>query len=563
MSVKTSNNAIKVAVISGFISLLVYLRALSCGFVTLDDPLYVLENPIIRSLDWDFFSSIFNHTYANWWMPLTWISLAIDYHFWELNPFGYHLTNIVLHALNTGLVVLIADAVLKHQGSRVKGQGEFEGQGSRGKGQEGDQGKYLYPAALLLAGLLWGIHPLRVESVAWVTERKDVLNGLFALGSVLCYLRYTELKESGRATMLSRYYFLTLGLFILSLMAKSVTVVLPAVLLVLDWYPLGRLHKNNYKSVLIEKVPFFVLSAIMSVVTIFFISEASFLISNEMFPFGQRLIVSGNALFEYVRFFLYPVGIIPQHVIPDPIPLAYTVKTLISIAVIIYCIVTARDMGGRAAVLFCFVLLLVPVLAFFQNGDQSFSSRFTYLPSVAPCIAVAYAYFAVSRKVADSRLSGFVLRAFVALLLLCYVVITLRLISAWDNSEAMWNRVVEIEPSAIAFKERALVLVQIQKYDEAVEDLTMAIRNPINVWLPYIYNLYAFRGEALSLGGRYDEAVKDFTKAIVMLPHPVYYRLRGVALRKSGKIKDAENDFKMAAGETAPLEWYWSNIESQ
>lgn len=545
-----NNNAIKVAVISGFISLLVYLRALSCGFVTLDDPLYVLENPVIRSLDWNFFSSVFNHTYVNWWMPLTWISLAIDYHFWELNPFGYHLTNIVLHALNTGLVVLIADRVLK-------------GQRARGKWQEGGQGKYLYPAALLLAGLLWGIHPLRVESVAWVTERKDVLNGFFALGSILCYLRYAQLKESGRAKILSSYYLFTLGLFVMSLMAKSVTVVIPAVLLVLDWYPLERLHKNDYKSVLIEKIPFFVVSAIMSVVTIFFISEASFLISNEMFPFGQRLIVSGNALFEYARFLLYPVGIIPQHVIPDPIPLAYTVKTAISIAVMILCIYTGRKLGGPTAVIFCFVLLLLPVLAFFQNGDQSFSSRFTYLPSVAPCIAVAYAYFAVSRKVADKRLIVVLLRAFVATLLLCYVVITLRLIPAWDNSEAMWNRVVEVEPSAIAFKERALVFVQMQKYDAAVEDLTVAIRNPINVWLPYIYNLYAFRGEALSLAGRYDEAVKDFTTAIVMLPHPVYYRLRGVALRKNGKIKDAENDFKMAAGETAPLEWYWSNIESQ
>lgn len=543
--VKRANNiAPKVAAIAVLISLLVYLRALSCGFVVLDDPLYVIDNPVIRKLDWDFFYSVFTNTYVNWWMPLTWISLAIDYHFWGLNPVGYHLTNIVLHAANSGLVVLIADRIIKWVGGS-------------------SEGSKLYPFVLLLAGLLWGIHPLRVESVAWVTERKDVLNGLFALGAILCYLRYVRLKESGRVQIFSRYYFLTLILFILSLMAKSVTVVLPAVLLVLDWYPLRRVNKVNIRSVLIEKIPFFVVAAVMAAATIFFIDEASYLVSNQNFPFVQRLVVSGNALFEYCRLLLYPLGIIPYYRIPDPIPVGYALKTVVFAALAGFCLGNAGKKSGRAAVLLCFVLLLLPVLAFFQNGDQSYAARFTYLPAVAPSIAVAFCFAALLKRYDNQSRSWRLVMPVLFGLLLFYGAITQRQIAVWDSSETMWNRVVAVDPSAIAYKERGWLFLSMGKYAAAAEDFTKALEDPLPVWRPYIYNLYAFRGEALSLAGMYDEAVQDLTTAINMLPHPVYYRLRGIAFNESGKTAEAENDFSKAGGEIAPLDWYWSKVETQ
>src|SRR6185369_15215948 len=171
-----------IACAAGLICLIVYLRALGCDFVSYDDPDYVLNNPLIRHLDLRLFVPAFSEQYNGWWMPLTWISLAIDYHFWELNPLGYHLTNILLHSFNAGLVVLIAARIWT----------QIQGQGSGGTLPVSDpagqrQIEYLYPLTMLLAGLLWGLHPLRVESVAWVTERKDVLNGLFSLASILLY----------------------------------------------------------------------------------------------------------------------------------------------------------------------------------------------------------------------------------------------------------------------------------------------------------------------------------------------------------------------------------------
>lgn len=537
--------AIKAAAISGTVVLLVYLRSLSCGFVNLDDPLYVLNNTHIRSLDYGFFSSVFTQTYLGWWMPMTWISLALDYRFWGLDPLGYHLTNVILHAVNTGLLVLIADMILKDE-------------------DYGWRGSYLYLATLLSAGLLWGVHPLRVESVVWVTERKDVLNGLFTFGAVYCYLCHVRGKERTGNRLFTSAYIAALFLFVLSLMAKSVSVVLPAALLVLDWYPLGRLQKTGLKVVLIEKLPFFVLAALMTVVTFFFFSTVNGLISNENFLLIERLLVSGNAFFEYCRLLCYPAGIVPLHFIPDPIPSSYTVKTVMAVVLIGLVMYPVRRKPVYTVVLLLFILPLLPVLAFFQNGDQAFASRFTYLPSAAPCIAVAALLTAAYGKVPVCRgWLRYALPGCFAALLLSYAVLTLRLIPVWNNPETMWNRVVEIEPSGIAFKERALLYASVGRYDAAVEDYSAALARPLNVWRPYIYNLYAFRGEALSLAGRYDDAVRDFSVAIAMFPHPVYYRLRGAALKAGGRLQEAGVDFGKAGGDTSPLDWYWNKIEPQ
>jgi tetratricopeptide (TPR) repeat protein len=347
----------------------------------------------------------------------------------------------------------------------------------------------------------------------------------------------------------------------MSLMAKSVTVVIPAVLLALDWYPLQRFRKDNIRTVMSEKIPFFVVSAIMAAATIFFIDKATFLVTSQNFPFMQRVVVSGNALFEYCRLLLYPLGIIPYYRIPDPIPVGYAVKTVIFAVLAAFCLVTAGKKSGRAVVLLCFVLLLLPVLAFFQNGDQSYAARFTYLPAVAPSIAVAFGLATLlNRWGSASRSWRFALPVLVGLLLI-YGGITQKQIAVWDSSETMWSRVVDVDPSAIAYKERGWLFLSMGKYAAAVEDFTKALADPLPVWRPYIYNLYAFRGEALSRAGRYDEAVQDLTTAIEMLPHPVYYRLRGAAFQGSGKTAEAEADFSRAGGELAPLDWYWSKVE--
>ena len=536
------------AAATGLITLLVYLRALSCGFVNLDDPDYILNNPLIRHLDFDMLMSAFSQAHLGWWMPLTWVSFAVDYHFWGLNPLGYHLTNIMLHAVNTGLVVLIAD--------RVTRQGPWTGDWEAGtKG-------WIYPVAPLLAGILWGIHPLRVESVAWVTERKDVLNGLFSLGCVYFYFCYVQLKNGGGKGT-ARAYILSLLLFALSLMAKSVSVVLPLMLLVIDWYPLQRLRRVSVAQLLLEKIPFITLSIVMAFSTVYFTAQSQYLINYEMFPFSQRLVVSGNAIFEYLRLLLFPVGLIAFYVIPDPIPIAYTVTSAFVIALCVV-IFIFRKHRWLPVTWLCFVIPLLPVLAFLQNGDQSFAARFTYLSAVAPSIAAAFIIVAVYVKATRTgrHIAPLAVAATMAGLMLYYGVITVRLIASWKDSDTLWSRMIDLQPGAIVYKERGIYYYSVGKYSAAINDFSTALKIAPKAWHPYLYNLLAYRGESLRSTGRYAEAIQDFTAAIVCRPLPAYYHLRGLALKGLGRSSEAEEDFRRAGPDPEKLGWQWIRSEN-
>ncbi|MFA7402494.1 MAG: hypothetical protein WC007_00765 [Pelobacteraceae bacterium] len=539
MSVKRGlHSAGAMAFVAGIICLLVYLRALFCGFVNYDDPDYVLNNPLIRTLDWNMVVQAFREPHAGWWMPLTWISFAVDYRFWGLNPAGYHLTNIVLHALNTGLVVLIADRILL-------------GQGAGG----GGQAARLYYATLLLAGLLWGIHPLRVESVAWVVERKDVLNGLFTFSSALCYLQYVRVRETGKSS--SSVYILSLVLFACSLLAKSISVVLPLMLLVLDYYPLRRLRNASFASLVAEKVPFFGFSALMTIITISLTGKNSFvvLISDEMFPWYERLLVSGNAILQYLRYVLWPAGITPYHIIPDPVPLVpYAVATVLVAAIFVLLLWYMRSTVWGAATWLLFIIPLLPVLSFLQNGDQGYAARFTYLPSVAPSIMAALLISFLYSRV--ERIQRQVVLVSLVLLLSGYAVMSYRLIAAWDNGGTMWTRVIDYAPSSAAYWRRAMYHFSSGNYQSAVTDYTAAIELVTPGWRPFLHNYYAHRAEALMAAGNYDAAVADLTTAIAAYPHPAYLSLRREAMRGLGK----EREVLMNVEGKEPLGWYFEPL---
>lgn len=538
-----SNNKVHLLVASAvaIVTVLLYLKTLGNGFVNIDDPDYVLNNRLIGHFDLHMIASAFTEAHVGWWMPLTWISFAIDYQFWKLNPLGYHLTNILLHAVNAGLVALITGQILK-LGFKA------------GKQDAPLCGHFI---TMLLAGLLWGIHPLRVESVAWVTERKDVLNGLFSLGAILSYLDYVDLKERA-ARGAGRAYLLSLVFFALSLMAKSVSVVLPLMFLVSDWYPLERLCQRNLRRIVAEKLPFLALSTLMTIATVYFTSQNQYLVTYDAFPFSQRLLVSGNAIFEYCRLFLLPWGIIAFYVIPDPIPLSYAVTSLVVLAlsVVTYAF---RKHRWLPATWLLFVIPLLPVLAFLQNGDQSFAARFTYLPSVAPSIVTAvFIGITYQRAVAVGRSVNQVgMAVAVAGVFLVWGGGTVKLIDTWKDTASYWSRIIDLQPGAIVYKERGLFYYSIGNYQAAVDDLSMALRMAPEIWRPYRYNLYAYRGEALRLAGYYAESVQDFSVAIAQYPRPAYFHSRGLAQQQLGKIREAEEDFRVAGPDPGSFGWYW------
>jgi hypothetical protein len=229
------------------LTFLVYLFSLRNKFVLWDDNRYVYENPHIRSFGVGFLKWAFSSFYAANWHPLTWISHALDYAIWGLNPLGHHLTNSVFYGVNTFIVVLLVLKLMEN----YKGRTGFLDGGGR----------------LLVAGttgLLFGLHPIHVESVAWVAERKDLLCTLFFLLSIMAYINYagaivTESTENSVVShVFSKKYLLAFGLFIFALLSKPMAVSLPFVLLILDWYPLERIQSlKSFKTALAEKAPFF------------------------------------------------------------------------------------------------------------------------------------------------------------------------------------------------------------------------------------------------------------------------------------------------------------------
>ncbi|GAM10538.1 transmembrane and TPR repeat-containing protein 3 [Geobacter sp. OR-1] len=530
------NTAVNVAIAAGLLCLLVYLRALACGFVNFDDPGFVLNNLPIRHFGPAFLANVFTAPYIDFWMPLTWISLAVDYYFWELNPLGYHLTNIVLHAVNAGLVALIADRVLRRRCEEI---GTARGE---------------YAAALLLATLLFGLHPLRVESVAWITERKDVLNGVFTLGSVLCYLVYADRKWVPEAGARTGFYLAAIILFALSLTAKSVSVVLPVMFLILDWFPLGRFRKQGLVSLLVEKLPFLALSLAVSLITIHFARQGELFLSYAALPFGKRVIISGNAVFEYLRLMLFPVGIRPFYLIPPELPAAFYIKCAAAVAITVYCLANAGRRQWLAAIWLLFILPLLPVLAFLQNGgEQAMAARFTYLPAIAPGIGAAFFLVTWSGRQQNCRP---ILLASIALLLVCYGGMTYRLIGVWDNTGTLWSRVLESQPIGRAYVERGMYYYSVGRYADAVKDLSVAIDIAGQGGIPVLHNLHAFRGDAYRAMGQYGAAVADLTAAIAIAPNPSCNYLRGLAFKAMGRSAEAAGDFLVAGPQPMPLDWY-------
>ena len=305
------------------ISFLVFLTSLRGEFVNMDDDVYIYNNLFIHSFDARFFKWAFGSFYVSNWHPLTWVSHGVDYAFWGLNPLGHHLGNNLLHAANAFLVVIVVMRLLASwQAGKLTSQ---------------QAGKLTSPhnphlIAAGVTGLLFGIHPVHVESVAWVSERKDVPVWLFFLLSIMMYLKYAA-NASQRAwgigqtarqighgargmehrvfdtlrfalcSMRFRALLSALCFFVLALMSKPMAVTLPAVLLILDWYPLGRIPSLSWgaiRGVIAEKVPFIVFSLVSSVMTILAQHSGGSLMQLETLPLSTRLIESMNALVAYL-----------------------------------------------------------------------------------------------------------------------------------------------------------------------------------------------------------------------------------------------------------------------
>ncbi len=516
MSERSSKNNIIAAAVAALAAFLVYLPSLKNGFVLWDDDQYILNNQFIRSLDLGFIRKAFTTVVAANWHPLTVISYAVDYRLWGLNPYWYHLENIVLHALNTALVAVLAARLY----DMASGAGRVKDSCAAFAG--------------FTAALLFALHPLHVESVAWVSERKDVLYAFFFLLSVLSYMKYAD---TGRDK--GQYYLLSLALFALSLMSKPMAITLPLVLLILDFYPLGRFHDafTNFR-VVAEKLPFFALSIVSAALTIWAQRTGAILMPLQMLSPGDRIAGAVRGYAFYVWKTILPVNLAPFYPRPPATDLfdhVFVISALVITSLTVLAILARRKKAFIAAWLY-YIVTLVPVIGILQAGDQAAADRYTYLPLLG-FFMLAGSFCA---NVFRTRKG-----AAIALLLAAAVPLTALTVSqegVWKDSLSLWSRELEIYPKVPrAFNQRGVAYMELGDYAQAIDDLNNAIR--LDSGIPrFYYN----RANAYSAVGDYRSAIDDYSKAISLKPdYALAYFNRGTAYGRLTRYNEALDDYNM------------------
>jgi hypothetical protein len=531
----------RAALAAALITLLVYLPSVTFDAINLDDPDFVL-NPAIRQFDLDFVRWAFTNSEAAWWMPLVWISFALDYSLWQGSPAGYHLTNILLHAANTMLVAVIADRILRRVFPR------------------GESALPLHLLTVFLTALFFGIHPVQVESVAWICERKNVLSTFFSLSSIVFYLKYVVTREdSGSQRSSIPTYLLTFGFLLLALVSKPLAVMIPTLFLVVDWYPYGRIRKGELARVLLEKIPFFVVAGAVAAGTVLLASGDRILVPLELFPLADRFTLSGYALFEYCRLLLFPSNMVVLALVPATLPLSYMMKATAVYAGTILSLSLIRRMPWLPAVWFSFLLMHLPSLHFFLNGACSVSSHFLYIPSIFIFLAAGGVFYNVCSKLATAQrrhlLAGIIL--LVLALAVVAIGVTRHTLAAWKDSGTFWTRMITYEPVGRFYYYRGAYYLDKGDFVAAAADFHETIRIAYQSGHPEVYTLHAFYGEALRRGGRHAEAVREFSTAISGAPLPNFFYYRALSLRAMGRVAEADDDFLRSGGDDSPIIWQY------
>jgi tetratricopeptide (TPR) repeat protein len=477
------------------------------GFVNYDDPLYILQNPTVRSgLSWHGVAWAFTHIHSQNWHPLTSISHMLDCQLFGLNAGAHHLVNVFLHSV---AAVVLFFALNKMTSS-------------------------VWRSAFATA--LFAIHPLRVESVAWISERKDVLSGVFFMGTLAAYVWYVRQPATLR-------YLLALVLFALGLMAKPILVTLPIILLLLDIWPLGRPHTTGpaLAKLLFEKLPFIALSAASCVAT--FIVQNLALGSVAQLPLRWRLT---NAIVSYVEYlwqFVWPLRLSPFYIHPEnrlPIwQIALACILLLTISVIAF---RLRRTHPYLIVGWCwYLVMLLPVIGLVQVGLQGHADRYTYLPHVGLCIAITWT---IADLIAHSRAKSPVLISFAsAAAIIALALLAWQQTTYWRDTESLWRHALTIEPdNDVAHAGLAGILLPRGQVDEAIEHYQRAIALRPG-------NAAAQHGLAMALAGehRTDEAIEHWQKSLSILPNNIEaLNHLAIALARKGEVREAVAQWEKA-----------------
>jgi tetratricopeptide (TPR) repeat protein len=504
---------------------IIFSGALRGGFLDWDDDIYLLANQHYRGLGWENLRWMFTTMLGGLYQPLCWLSFAFDHRLWGMDPFGYHLTNVLLHCANAVLFYGVALRLLPPAAAPRPGVGP---------------GRPRLAAAV--AALLFALHPLRVESVAWITERKDVLSGFFYLLTVYAYLR----RHADQGPSARTWKAVSWAAFALALLAKGMVVTLPAALVILDIYPLRRLpgrvkawFSREHRGVWLEKLPFLVPALLIALAGYAGLQRAGTVIVESAAAHGARA-VFGLAFYLWKT--LWPVHLC-QYLSSGPIePFAWpyllsgAAVGLITLGVIL----SHRRWPALSAAWAYYAVTLTPVLGLVSFGVQSVADRYSYL-SCLPWPLLAAAGLSLAWRRADVWGRRLLCLATTAVLT-GLSGLTWGQVGVWRDSETFWKHTIALRPgTSLAHHKLGKALAGQGRTEEAIAQYREALRlKPDAATAHYDW------AQALAGRGRTEEAVAQYREALRLKPEAEIHHALGLTLAGQGRTGEAAAQYREA-----------------
>jgi tetratricopeptide (TPR) repeat protein len=486
------------------ITFIAFFPSLQNGFTNWDDDVLLTQNPQVRDVSPAAVAKLLRSKTASTYIPLTIISFAVQYHFVKLQPGPYHAANLFFHILTVLAVFWFAYLL----------------------------GGNIYVA--FLAALFFGVHPLRVESVAWVTERKDVLYVFFFMASLIGYLLY---RKTGKLS----YYILSILLFGLSCLAKGVAVVLPLVLVLIDYFERRKFDRKAW----LEKIPYLAISLGIGLIAYVLQGHTRSIQAGPAILFPNNILVGCYAILFYLFKTILPIRLSAFYPYPEGFPQAapaYFYLALIAVVILVGLLVGRRKRLRTVifGVSFMFVASL-PILGFIPMlGPAITADRYVYLGSVGLIFIFALGVAWLYKKCKGLK---WAVIALLGLMVLVLVILTNQRCKVWKSSETMWTDVLRNHPRVqYARNSRGQYYYENKQYDQALEDFSRAVEID-----PKYAKAWYNRANVFDETGVFDRAIDDFTRAIEIEPHyTMAYNNRGLTYRHKGDYEKAIADFTTA-----------------
>lgn len=480
--------------------------SLNNDFTNWDDDTYVTNNPDIRGFTLHNVVKVFSSSYAASYQPLTMLTYMAEFSIFGLNPVVFHSTNLIVHIVNSLLVFILLYLL---SGSSFAGA---------------------------VAALLFAVHPLRVESVAWAAERKDVLSMLFFLLSLWAYIVF--IKSGVR-----KYYWLCMAVLVFSLLSKPMAVSQPIILFLIDYLRDKKLDKK----LLLQKIPFFAIAAVFVVITLATQHSSNAINTFSALPFFQQICVPFYGIVFYMVKTIYPLhlsALYPFPVNPDKGLIIQFYLSFLVVLGIVIAVFYSRKFSKKVVFgsLF-FLITILPVLQIISIGNIIVAERYTYVPVIGICFIVAEGLIYLQKKTfwKNGFIKTMVVAGFIAIIFI-YGSITYQRCGIWKDSLSLWNDVLKRHQCWLAYYNRGVAWNIKGDPVNAITDYTAAI-----ALRPSYIDAYNNRGNAYDDIGDHDRAIEDYNQLIILKPNfaKAYFN-RGLAYFAKGEIEKAVVDMEEA-----------------